>query len=531
MEQVKLTRRSFVAGTAAAGALAALGLAGCSSNSGSSEKKESASSSDEAKKGGTLTGACAYSSTNVNPVGNSSALMLAATWHVFEGLYDLDLHTYKTYNALAADKPTKVSDTEYEVALRDGAKFSDGSDVTAADVKNAFDKNMADATYGAFLEFISSVEAKDDKTVTIKLKYPFESLLEARLSVVKVFPASLSDDQLKTKPIGSGPWAYDTINGDDGGAIEFVPNENYNGQYPATADKMHWDVLLDDTSRTTHLQEGTVEVMENVPDANADQLTAAGATVDYIQGFSLPFLMFNTVKKPFDDYRVRQAFFYAIDIDKLITNAMNGHASAVTSFLPKNHANYHEAATVYTYDPEKAKKLLEEAGATGTSFELMVNNNWVKNLSAQIKNDLDAVGLNCTINETKIDWAKLAPSDSELPYDVMLTPGDPTCFGNDPDLLMSWWYGDNVWTQGRTCWQKATDGKWKELADLMQQAREADASKQQELWNKCFDILAEQVPLYPLFHRELATGYQPDKIAGFEPIATTGLVFLGASNK
>ena len=80
--------------------------------------------------------------------------MLAATWHVFEGLYDLDLHTYKTYNALAADEPVKVSDVEYEVTLREGAKFSDGTDVTSADVVNAFEKNMADATYGAFLEFI-----------------------------------------------------------------------------------------------------------------------------------------------------------------------------------------------------------------------------------------------------------------------------------------------------------------------------------------------------------------------------------------
>lgn len=58
------------------------------------------------------------------------------------GLYDLDLHTYKTYNALAADKPVKVSETEYEVALRDGAKFSDGTAVTAADVVNAFELNM-----------------------------------------------------------------------------------------------------------------------------------------------------------------------------------------------------------------------------------------------------------------------------------------------------------------------------------------------------------------------------------------------------
>ena len=118
----------------------------------------------------------AYTSTNVNPIGNSSALMLAATWHVFEGLYDLDLHTYKTYNALAAGDPVKVSDTEYEVTLRDGAKFSSGDAVTVDDVVNAFEKNMADATYGAFLEFIEDVKGKDDKTVTFTLKYPFEKM-------------------------------------------------------------------------------------------------------------------------------------------------------------------------------------------------------------------------------------------------------------------------------------------------------------------------------------------------------------------
>lgn len=86
--------------------------------------------------------------------------------------------------------------------------------------------------------------------------------------------------------------------------------------------------------------------------------------------------------------------------------------------------------------------------------------------------------MNCTINETKIDWASLAESADVLPYDVMLTPGDPTCFGNDPDLLMSWWYGDNVWTQGRSCWKKAGDGKFDELQTLMQQAREATGNEQ-----------------------------------------------------
>ena len=537
-EKSAMSRRSFLVGGAVAASAAGLALYGCGGSGGSSSSaaasgSAASASSSAAAAGGVITAANAYTSTNVTPIGNSSALMLAATWHVFEGLYDLDLHNYKTYNALAAGEPTKVSDTEYEVALRDGAKFSDGSDVTAADVVNAFEKNMADGTYGAFLSFIDSVAAKDDKTVTFNLKYPFESLLKGRLSVVKIFPAALSEDDLKTKPIGSGPWMYDQINGDDGGEITFLPNENYNGSMPATAESMKWSVLLDGTARTTALQEGSVAVMENVPDANADQLTGAGATVEYIQGFSQAFLMFNCQKEPFNDPRVRQAFFYAIDTEKLIANAMAGHASPVTGFLPKTFANYNESSTVYTYDPDKAKDLLSQAGVENLEFTMMTNSNWVKDLAAQIQNDLAAVGVTMTNNETQIDWASLAPSDTNeiLPFDVMLTPGDPTCFGNDPDLLMNWWYGDNVWTQGRSCWAKAGDGKFDELQTLMQQAREASGAEQQELWNQCFDLIADQVPLYALFHRELATGYQASMIEGFEPIGTTGLVFLGASAK
>lgn len=526
MKQPQLSRRTFLAGTAATAGVAALGLSGCASNNSQS----SSSSSNEKKVAEVLTAAPAYTSTNCNPIGNSSALMLAATWHVFEGLYDMDLSNYKTYNALASGDPVKVSDTEYEVSLRSDAKFSDGTEVTAADVVNAFEKNMADDTYGAFLTFIDSVVAKDDTTVTFNLKHPFDSLLKGRLSVVKIFPASLTDDQLKTKPIGSGPWMYDSINGDDGGHIIFVPNPNYNGTKKANNEKMDWNIILDGTSRTTAMTSSSAMAIENVPDSNADQITSNGATVEYVPGFALPFLMFNTRKAPFDDKRVRQAFFYAIDVDKLISNQMAGHAKAATSFLPETYANYHKASTVFSYDPEKAKSLLQEAGQETIDLELTVNNNWVNALGAQIKENLAAVGINVTIKEEKIDWAKLAPSTDILPFDVMLTPGDPSCFGNDPDLLMNWWYGDNVWTQGRSCW--ANTEEWTQLQDLLQSAREeTDATKQQSIWNDCFDLIAENCPIYPLFHRETGTAYDSSKLEGFTPIGTTGLVFLGATAK
>lgn len=526
MDQPKLTRRGFLAGTAATGAVAALALSGCGSSSSSS----ASSAAEGSTAAEAITAACAYSSTNCNPIGNSSALMLAATWHVFEGLYDLDLHNYSTYTALASGEPVKVSDTEYEVSLRDGAKFSDGTDVTAADVVTSFEANMANDTYGAFLSFISAVAAKDDKTVTFTLKYPFESLLKGRLSVVKIYPASLTEDQLKTMPIGSGPWKYDTINGDEGGHVTFVPNENYNGTMPATCQSMDWSVLLDNTSRTTAITDGSVQAIENVPDANADQISGAGASVEYVPGFALPFLMFNTKKAPFDDPRVRQAFFYAIDVEKLIANQMDGHAAPATSFLPEAYANYHRASTVYTHDADKARSLLAEANATDLTCKITYLNNWVSNIISQIEEDLKAVGINVTTEEqtSAAFYATVAPSEDILPFDVLLAPGDPSCFGNDPDLLMTWWYGDNVWTQGRSCWN--TTAEWAELQTLLQQAREAaDPAQQQEIWNQCFDLIAENVPLYPLFHRETGTAYMAEELEDFAPISTTGLMFLGTT--
>lgn len=527
MDQFKLTRRGFLAGTAATGALAALSLSGCG------EKKEEAPApAEEASKGGgTLTSAHSYQTTSFHPVGASSALAQPSHWHVLEGLYDLDVRTNTTYTALAAGEPTKVSDTEYEIAIREGAKFSDGTDVTAADVVNAIKANAANDVYRDMLAFIDNAEEKDAATVKLTLKYPFEALLKDRLSLCKVFPASSTEEQLTAGPIGSGPWMYTAVNGTDGGEIVFAPNPNYNGPKPAAASEMKWSVITDGTARTTALQEGSVIVGENIPDANVDQLVNAGVTVDYVPGFGLAFLMFNTQKAPFNDKRVRQAFFYAIDIDKLIANQMAGHSHAVKGYLPENHKNFKQASTVYTYDPEKAKALLKEAGQEGLAFTLRVNQNWVVSLAPQIKEDLDAIGLSCTIEENAQPYQDMAESDSELAYDVFLAPGDPSCFGSDPDLLMTWFYGDNIWTHGRSCWAKAGDGKFEEFQTLLQEGRVAVGEAQQAAWNKCFDMLSEEVPLYPLFHRELATGYWSDKIQGFIPFATTGLVFLDTDTK
>ncbi|WP_302964696.1 ABC transporter substrate-binding protein [uncultured Adlercreutzia sp.] len=534
-----LTRRAFVAGAASLAAGAALGLAGCSVEEPLEPAPEpdgdSPAPTPEIESGvaGTLAAAVAYADGTPNPVGCASGLFLAANWHVFEGLYELNMHTYRAELGLAAADPVQIDDLSFEVSLRENAVFSDGTPLTVDDVVNAFTRNMADELYGAFLSFISGVAAKDETTVRFSLSAPMGSLLRERLALVRIFPASLTDEELAQRPLGSGPWCYESVNAADGGSIVFTPNRRYEGPYPATCNRMEWSVILDDEARTQALVDRRVLAMEAAPEVLTEDIVAAGASIDYVPGCELPFLMFNCARPPFDDVRVRQALLYALDVDSLIGEVMAGHARAATSLLPDYFRGYHRASTVYSYDPEKARKLLAEAGVEELALTLRVNDNWVSALAPLIVRDWKAVGV--TAEVVPLDTAALFADISTppepatlLPFDVVLSPGDPSCFGNDPDLIMSWWYGDNTWTRARTCW--AGTPQFDELAELMAQARATtEEGPQQELWNQCFDIIAAEAPLYPLFHREIATAYYDAQLDGYDPIGATGLLFLGTT--
>ena len=534
-----LTRRAFVAGTAAT----ALALAGCSVEQPIEPGPAPADPADDnaptepvAAQSGvarTLTAAVAYEGSDPNPIGTSSGVFLAAGWHVFEGLYELNMHTYRAECGLAADAPVQIDDLEYEVTLREDTVFSDGSPLTSADVVNAFERNGESDLYGAFLSFITAVSAPDERTVRFKLNAPMGSVLQERLALVRVFPATLTDEELASKPVGSGPWCYETINAADGGRISFTANHRYTGPWPATCERMEWSVLLDDTRRTDELIDKDVMIMEAAPVVRAEELADAGATVEWVPGFNLPFLMFNCEKPPFDDVRVRQALLYAIDVDSLIGTYMAGHARAATSLLPDYFRHYHRAATVYSYDPEKARKLLAEAGVDELALALRANDNWVSTLAPAIAEDWKAVGVTAEVVllDTTALFADLSTEPEPgtlLPFDVVLSPGDPSCFGNDADLIISWWYGDNVWTRARSRW--ATTPAFAEVAELLAEARsKTSEDEQQPLWNQCFDIIAAEVPLYPLFRRETATAWWTAQLDDYDPISATGLNFLGTT--
>lgn len=526
MSKLNMTRRSFFGGSALA---ATLGLAAC--NGGG--QQQSGGSTGGTEGGGTITVGSAYTTKNFNPSTTSSALSLGTNWHVVEGLYGIDYHDYSTFPELADGDPKKVDDTTFEVKLRGEAKFSDGNPVTPEDVIESFKRATAEGNiYIPMLTPIESIEKKDDTTVVVKTKVPNFSLLKERLAIVRVVPASSTADAMTAKPVGSGPWMYESISDS---AVDMVPNPNYNGAFKAKDNKLHYDILTDPTARMTAQQEGTTLVMEMVTADAVDQLSSAGCNIDKVQGFGTRFMMFDVAKAPWDNVKARQAVMYALDYDKMVQNAFAGLAAPATCYLPENFTNYHKAATVYSHNPDKAKALLAEAGVTPGELKLYTTDHeQVVAMATQVKSDLDALGFKVEI-VTQASAATYAAIDTgENAYDLLLAPGDPSCFGADPDLLLNWWYGDSVWMKTRCPWK--TSEEWSKLQSLMARALTETGETQQATWNECFDLIAENAVLYPVLQVQTATAYWGDKpnaegvsIKGFKGIGTTGLALLGTS--
>lgn len=509
-----------VAGTVAA----SVALAGC--GAGTTATPDESAAASEIDPDAIIEAGISYTlNGSFDPMVASGAVTVSANWHVFEGLVDLDPVTQKPAPALAADLPTKIDDTTYEIDIREGATFQNGDPVTADDVVFSYDRVLDpdnNSLFLSFVDFIDTVTAVDEDTVRITTDYPF-SLINDRLGVVKIVPKAVVEadpEDFAANPVGSGPYSLVSAVPED--KLVFGRYDDYNGPRPALAAGMNWNLLADASARVTAMSTGTVQAIEDVPYIDVDTL-ASSADVESVQSFGLLFMMFNTKAAPFDDVRVRQALHYALDMDKIIGTGMLGNATPATSFLPETYPSYHEASTVYTYDPEKAKELLADAGVSDLSITLLTTDTgWVKEVAPLIKESLDAIGIDTTldIGQSASMYEKVDSGD----YTVAVAPGDPSVFGVDPDLLMNWWYGENVWTQTRTNW--ADSPEYAELRTLLDTAVQQEGDEQQKTWDQAFDLLSDQAVLYPLFHRKLPTAWSSQELVGFQPVPTTGLSFL-----
>lgn len=525
----QLNRRGFLGLGAAASFVAA--LSACSDNTKTAST--SGASAGASAAAGTITAGISYElgTTGYDPMKATGALPLAVNWHTMEGLTDLHPATREVYAALGADLPKKVDDTTYEVKLRDGAVFHDGAKVTADDVVFSFNRVQDPANkslYNAFIPFLDKVEKKDDTTVTIKLKYAF-SLVAERLSVVKIVQKAGVEKDAKAydmNPVGTGPYKM-TDNGAKSQKVVFEAFDKYTGKHPAKAKTMTWNVMPDDATRTNALQSGTVQAIDAVPAANLSALASA-KKVSAEQGFGLVFAMFNCGSAPMDNVKNRQAIMYALDYDKICKTGMADLATPATAFVQKEHPSYKQAKVTYPGKQSEAKKLLAETGLKKVRV-LASNHGWFAAVRPMIKESLEAVGLEVAYEEKKSADVYATIDGKPEAYDIVIAPGDPSVFGDDVDLLLRWWYAGDTWTDARMHW-KGQDS-YKQVQTLLDEAGKLTGDEQKAKWQQVFDIVAENVPLYPIFHRKSPSGWDDKTLTGFQPLKVTGLSFVDVATK
>ncbi|MBA2339405.1 MAG: ABC transporter substrate-binding protein [Pyrinomonadaceae bacterium] len=272
---------------------------------------------------------------------------------------------------LASDIQPSADNLSYTFTLRDGVKFHDGRPLTSSDVKYTFDTLFAsDASKAAsFMEgtgaskqnHIQAVETPDARTVVMRLNKPWTELLANLVAIPIIPPGSAAN--LESAPLGSGPFRF--VRKDESQQVyDLEANENYWEGAPQIK-RLRVRVILDANTLQAELRSGRVDLAPNVtnftPDAYNSLKTDANLQVKQFPGANVAYLSFNTQVDPLKDARVRRAIAMAIDREGIVRDLLLGQAQVAHSILPQTSWAYSDKDKI-PYDPEAAKRLLDEAG-------------------------------------------------------------------------------------------------------------------------------------------------------------------------
>jgi peptide/nickel transport system substrate-binding protein len=277
----------------------------------------------------------------------------------------------------------KASDDQktWTFTLKPGVTFTDGTPFDAQAVVDNFrtwlnPKTLNGTAFSYIGEYYKSSRAVDDHTFELQLTKPYSPLLSA---LSQGYFGIHSPTQLAKGPtanctsiVGTGAWIEDKW--DRGQQVTFHRNPDYDSapanaqhQGPAYADKLVWKFLKEPAVRWGSLTSGETQAVYDVPSVDWNEASTKYRVVKYTTPGRPQTLSLNVAHPPFDDVRVRQALAYALDRQAAVESAFgqsaeyNGNGSLSQS-TPDYDASLADA---YTYDPDQANQLLDEAGWTG----------------------------------------------------------------------------------------------------------------------------------------------------------------------
>lgn len=259
----------------------------------------------------------------------------------------------------------------WTLRIRKGVKFTDGTPVNAEAVRFSLERFRKHSIGKATLAIVESVAVVDESTLRVTTKAPYAPLINTLGYhwIVVCSEAQIKktgDDSVHTAPVGSGPFKF--VHHKRGQEVRLEAHE----QYWAGKPKLRTVISRpypDASARMLALESGDVDLIFQVLPQEAARLAKNPNLVVYTPlSARVIWIYLNTQREPFKDKRVRQALYHAIDRESIVKNLFAGTAKRLHSPGPAGSYGYTEAYDRYAYDPEKARRLLREAGQPNLSF-------------------------------------------------------------------------------------------------------------------------------------------------------------------
>ncbi|MBK8033171.1 MAG: ABC transporter substrate-binding protein [Chloroflexi bacterium] len=389
--------------------------------------------------------------------------------------------------ALAESYSVSDDGLVYTFTLREGLKFSNGRDITTADVKWSFERLLNPATAsptaymfaaitgttdfqnGAATE-VSGIQIVDDRTITFTLDYPVWSLIQRfALPPGFIIPSEAVEaagTEFGRQPSGAGPYILERW--EPGVIITGVRNPNYYLEGKPVFDRFEMQLMVEPSVGILRMEAGEADIaLDFVPNSEYPRISTdpvISAQLLPTAGFpNIDYIVLNTTIAPYNIPEVRQAMALSVDRTRLV-QILNGRAEPAVGPIPPSVLGNNADLVPLTFDPDAAEALLTAAGYPDGFSGTLLTNTDPTNLSVvqALINDWAAIGINLQI--TSIDNAQF--------LDILV---------NQPDTLevvMTNWYLDypdpsNIWEPLLAC---GGSYNWGQFCDEALEAQFAEAN-------------------------------------------------------
>lgn len=498
---MKITKTHLSRTTALAASTAlALTLVGCSNEATSGDSGSSGTQS--------LTYGISDEPTDIKTGVDQGSAAKEVTALVRRGLLQYDAEG-EPIPALAESYEVSDDELTYTFKLHPDLTFTNGDPLTSADVKRTFEY-FADesngATYQTEFSNITDIKTPDDSTVELELDKPQTALPEILADPLSaIVPEEpLDDDGI---PIGAGP--FEITEYKQGVSFTLEANKDFYNADEVNLKEIEMTFMPDAQTRVKALMSGQVEFIDYVPASDFESLESQqGVTLDYAPGL-YGAIQFNMKNEPLDDPKVRQAIGYALDDKSLNDVGTLGYGTTSSGLPIPEDSDYYdeEKAQHFAYDPDKAKKLLKEAGhEDGINLELLTTSQYFgyTERAQVIKSNLEDVGI--SVNISTGDYANLVSQGDDGNYDLLIS-GPPAAM-KDPTALKGAFLGGDSFVRSIGIDQD-------KYADLLDKgASTPDGPEREKIYDELGDIYIEDAPF--ITNGQGATGFAyTDSLEGF----------------